>query len=77
MARDREILEQEKQELRLEKERVNAAALHIKQRVEEVKNMSKVIKDISLSVFLLEAKKSIREVMILYSCAPTVVLPKI
>ncbi|KAJ6660452.1 hypothetical protein lerEdw1_017876 [Lerista edwardsae] len=42
LARDREILEQEKQELRLEKEKVNAAALHIKQRVEEVKSMSKL-----------------------------------
>lgn len=42
--RDRELLEQEKQELRLEKERVNAAALHVKQRADEINGMSKVEK---------------------------------
>uniref|UniRef100_A0A8D0ECT0 Fas binding factor 1 n=1 Tax=Salvator merianae TaxID=96440 RepID=A0A8D0ECT0_SALMN len=42
LVRDREILEQERQELRLEKERVNAAALHIKQRADEINSMSKL-----------------------------------
>lgn len=35
-------MEQERQELRLEKERVNVAALHVKQRAEEIDSMSKL-----------------------------------
>ncbi|XP_067164727.1 fas-binding factor 1, partial [Apteryx mantelli] len=42
LARDRELLDQAWQELRLEKEKVNGAALHIRQRVEEIDTMSKL-----------------------------------
>ncbi|XP_070595974.1 fas-binding factor 1 [Erythrolamprus reginae] len=42
LMRDRELLEQKKQELRLEKERVNAAALHVKEREDEINNISKL-----------------------------------
>uniref|UniRef100_A0A8C8SQ37 Fas binding factor 1 n=1 Tax=Pelusios castaneus TaxID=367368 RepID=A0A8C8SQ37_9SAUR len=42
LARDRESLERERLELRLEKESVNAAALHVKQRAEEIDAMSKL-----------------------------------
>ncbi|XP_074080636.1 fas-binding factor 1 isoform X2 [Macrotis lagotis] len=42
LAGEWEILERERQELRLEKEKVNAAALRIKLRAEEVESMSKV-----------------------------------
>ncbi|XP_036611992.1 fas-binding factor 1 isoform X2 [Trichosurus vulpecula] len=42
LAGEWEILERERQELRLEKEKVNAAALRIKLQAEEVQNMSKV-----------------------------------
>ncbi|XP_074116873.1 fas-binding factor 1 isoform X3 [Sminthopsis crassicaudata] len=42
LAGEWEILERERQELRLEKEKVNAAALRIKLRAEEVESMNKV-----------------------------------
>ncbi|XP_068770229.1 fas-binding factor 1 isoform X2 [Struthio camelus] len=42
LARDRELLDQAWQELRLEKEKVNGAALRIRQRVEEIETMSKL-----------------------------------
>ncbi|NWX84104.1 FBF1 factor, partial [Nothoprocta pentlandii] len=42
LARDRELLEQAWQELRLEKEKVNRAALRVRQRVEEIDTMSKL-----------------------------------
>ncbi|KAM6376865.1 fas-binding factor 1 isoform 2-T2 [Pluvialis apricaria] len=42
LVRDRELLEEAWQELRLEKEKVNGAALRIRQREEEIKNMTKV-----------------------------------
>uniref|UniRef100_A0A8B9PW03 Fas binding factor 1 n=1 Tax=Apteryx owenii TaxID=8824 RepID=A0A8B9PW03_APTOW len=42
LAKDRELLDQAWQELRLEKEKVNGAALHIRQRVEEIDTMSKL-----------------------------------
>ncbi|NXE48722.1 FBF1 factor, partial [Casuarius casuarius] len=42
LVRDRELLDQAWQELRLEKEKVNGAALHIRQRVEEIDTMSKL-----------------------------------
>ncbi|NXA55524.1 FBF1 factor, partial [Nothocercus julius] len=42
LARDRELLEQAWQELRLEKEKVNRAALHVRQRAEEIDTMSKL-----------------------------------
>ncbi|XP_043946441.1 fas-binding factor 1 isoform X2 [Protopterus annectens] len=42
LARDRETLEQDKLELQLERERVNALALRIKQRAEEIERMSKL-----------------------------------
>ncbi|PKU32934.1 hypothetical protein llap_16762 [Limosa lapponica baueri] len=42
LARDRELLEEAWQELRLEKEKVNGAALRIRQREEEIKNMTKL-----------------------------------
>ncbi|NXJ68276.1 FBF1 factor, partial [Rostratula benghalensis] len=42
LARDRELLEEAWQELRLEKEKVNGAALRIRQREEEIKNTTKI-----------------------------------
>ncbi|KFQ84284.1 Fas-binding factor 1, partial [Phoenicopterus ruber ruber] len=42
LARDRELLEEAWQELRLEKEKVNGAALRIRQREEEIKSMTKL-----------------------------------
>ncbi|XP_074016513.1 fas-binding factor 1 isoform X2 [Numenius arquata] len=42
LARDRELLEEAWQELRLEKEKVNGAVLRIRQREEEIKNMTKL-----------------------------------
>ncbi|KGL72276.1 Fas-binding factor 1, partial [Tinamus guttatus] len=42
LVRDRELLEQAWQELRLEKEKVNRAALHVRQRAEEIDTMSKL-----------------------------------
>ncbi|NXK26621.1 FBF1 factor, partial [Arenaria interpres] len=42
LVRDRELLEEAWQELRLEKEKVNGAALRIRQREEEIKNMTKL-----------------------------------
>ncbi|NXN67400.1 FBF1 factor, partial [Himantopus himantopus] len=42
LARDRELLEEAWQELRLEKEKVKGAALRIRQREEEMKSMTKV-----------------------------------
>ncbi|NXG29261.1 FBF1 factor, partial [Dromaius novaehollandiae] len=42
LVRDRELLDQAWQELRLEKEKVNGAALHIRQRVEEIDTMSRL-----------------------------------
>ncbi|XP_014805008.1 PREDICTED: fas-binding factor 1 isoform X3 [Calidris pugnax] len=42
LVRDRELLEEAWQELRLEKEKVNGAALRIRQREKEVKNMTKL-----------------------------------
>ncbi|XP_055510108.1 fas-binding factor 1 homolog isoform X2 [Leucoraja erinacea] len=42
LAQEREVLNQERHELQLEKERVNAMAIRIKQRAEEVDNMSKL-----------------------------------
>ncbi|XP_054702867.1 fas-binding factor 1 isoform X8 [Grus americana] len=42
LARDRELLEEAWQELRLEKEKVNGAALRVRQREEEIKSMTKL-----------------------------------
>ncbi|XP_078257709.1 fas-binding factor 1 homolog [Rhinoraja longicauda] len=42
LAQEREVLNQERHELQLEKENVNAMAIRIKQRAEEVDNMSKL-----------------------------------
>ncbi|NXP05153.1 FBF1 factor, partial [Thinocorus orbignyianus] len=42
LAKDRELLEEAWQELRLEKEKVNRAALRIQQQEEEIKNMTKI-----------------------------------
>ncbi|XP_074967288.1 fas-binding factor 1 isoform X4 [Phalacrocorax aristotelis] len=42
LARDRELLDEAWQELRLEKEKVNGAALRIRQREEEIKSMTKL-----------------------------------
>ncbi|XP_051888711.1 fas-binding factor 1 isoform X2 [Pristis pectinata] len=42
LAQEREVLNQERHELQLEKEKVNAMAIRIKQRAEEVDNMSKL-----------------------------------
>ncbi|NWW52752.1 FBF1 factor, partial [Pedionomus torquatus] len=42
LARDRELLEEAWQDLRLEKEKVNRAVLRIRQREEEIKNMTKI-----------------------------------
>ncbi|NXF30228.1 FBF1 factor, partial [Nyctibius bracteatus] len=42
LARDRELLEEAWQELRLEKEKVNRAALHIQQQEEEIKSKTKL-----------------------------------
>lgn len=42
LARDRELLDEAWHELRLEKEKVKGAALRIRQREEEIKNMNKV-----------------------------------
>ncbi|KFQ54354.1 Fas-binding factor 1, partial [Pelecanus crispus] len=42
LARDRELLDNAWQELRLEKEKVNGATLHIRQREEEIKSMTKL-----------------------------------
>ncbi|XP_062447885.1 fas-binding factor 1 isoform X2 [Rhea pennata] len=42
LVRDRELLDQAWQELRLEKEKVNSAALRIRNRVEEIDTMSKL-----------------------------------
>ncbi|NXS45067.1 FBF1 factor, partial [Balaeniceps rex] len=42
LARDRELLDDAWQELRLEKEKVNGAALRIRQREEEIKSMTKL-----------------------------------
>ncbi|XP_075026048.1 fas-binding factor 1 isoform X2 [Calonectris borealis] len=42
LARDRELLDEGWQELRLEKEKVNGAALRIRQREEEIKSMTKL-----------------------------------
>ncbi|NXO59593.1 FBF1 factor, partial [Aramus guarauna] len=42
LARDRELLEEAWQELRLEKKKVNGAALRVRQREEEIKSMTKL-----------------------------------
>ncbi|XP_075374601.1 fas-binding factor 1 isoform X2 [Mycteria americana] len=42
LAKDRELLDEAWQELRLEKEKVNGAALRIRQREEEIKSMTKL-----------------------------------
>ncbi|XP_063816610.1 fas-binding factor 1 isoform X2 [Pseudophryne corroboree] len=42
LALAREVLEKERQDLRLEKERVNASALRVRQRAEEIESMSKL-----------------------------------
>lgn len=42
LVRDRELLDKAWQELRLEKEKVNGAALRIRQQEEEIKSMTKV-----------------------------------
>ncbi|NXL41245.1 FBF1 factor, partial [Podilymbus podiceps] len=42
LARDRELLEEAWQELRLEKEKVNGAALRVRQREEEIKSLTKL-----------------------------------
>ncbi|NXW29109.1 FBF1 factor, partial [Phaetusa simplex] len=42
LVRDRELLEEAWKELRLEKEKVNGTALHIRQREEEIKSMTKL-----------------------------------
>lgn len=42
LAKDRELLDKAWQELRLEKEKANVAALRIRQREEEIKSVTKV-----------------------------------
>ncbi|NXW03026.1 FBF1 factor, partial [Fregetta grallaria] len=42
LARDRELLDEAWRELRLEKEKMNGAALHIRQQEEEIKSMTKL-----------------------------------
>lgn len=46
--KDRELLEEAWRELRLEKEKVNGTALHIRQREEEIKSMTKVSRAFAL-----------------------------